>query len=102
MREAGAGDVAMRGVGMVDRREQAALGFGGREIDRLPCPRACRICERNPVADCRQRQLIRRGDAVQPHCSLVFEERGDAPSTGRVAKLHEPERHNLWILFRFG
>ncbi len=35
MGQAGAGEVQMRGVGMVDRRDQPALAVGGVEIDGL-------------------------------------------------------------------
>ena len=35
MGQAGAGEMQMRRIGMVDRRVQPALGLGGVEVDRL-------------------------------------------------------------------
>ena len=91
MGEAGAGQVQVRGIGMVDRREQPALGDDRVEIDRGSG--ACRgdVAQRSAFAKREPGQVVEAGHAVQAHRRIRVRQQADGAIPGLGPVLDQPQ-----------
>ena len=94
MGEPGAGDQAMRGIGMVERREHAALREQVGEIEDLGIARRrSQIGERATVARCLPCQLVRGADPGEDlNAAVVIADPADPTLAVPGYELHQTHR----------